>query len=432
MASARALLSLPLPQTVHLGLGSHHAHPPTSLHSTPPPPAPLASILRPLAAESPPQACALYEDFKSATGRAPPSTACAAVLPLYESAGRWQDAVAVPQVVPSAEAFSRALELECRVESWLRLAESERSVRWAGRREAAIHRWRDEVLAASGSGSGSGSGSAGAEGGVAQGSDASLLSALRSVLQLPTEPDAQQGRLEASLLTALRRGRSLPRGVAAKIAYRQVGSEGLLRARALLLRASTSGVRLDSGAYSALCCAHAAMGCNEQSVEIALQAIERGVHLSPSAFLAALAAVRTPDDLRTISSAMGRAPRLHWFRVYSDWAVSNVLAVAGALGIGGEGRRQPALVAATEEEIYLALQVRCARAARTHTHCIAGPMRAHTHTALQVRCARTHTACCCPTTAWLSLSLSLSRARTHSLVQTLARASPIALSDDSS
>ena len=50
-------------------------------------------------------------------------------------------------MTPSANAFSRAPQEQVEQERWLRIAESTRSLRWEGEREAAVGRWRDEVTA---------------------------------------------------------------------------------------------------------------------------------------------------------------------------------------------------------------------------------------------------------------------------------------------
>ena len=115
------------------------------------------------------------------TREAVPAEACTLVLPLYEAMGRWRDALALPHVTPSAAAFSRALEAECEQEAWLRAAESTRSTRWAGRRDAAVTRWREEVLGVAGT-AGANDGGAGSDFALSR-----LREALRSVLQLVSD-----------------------------------------------------------------------------------------------------------------------------------------------------------------------------------------------------------------------------------------------------
>ena len=287
------------------------------------------------------EACKLFERLAAqTTAEELPVEACQIVLPLYEAAGRWRDALNLPHVTPSAYAFSRALELDCDQEAWLRVAESTRSLRWAGRREAAVGRWREEVID-------------GSKGGAA---DGRLRTALRKVLQLdPT--DDQQIDFESRLVTMARDGKPMPRGVAAKLAYQQVGKEALRRARTVLRRAADSGAKLDGQAYSALCTAHAAMGSNQEAASLALEAIEdRQVELSSPAYLAALASVRSPNDLKRLVAGMSSSERMRWMRYYSDSFAGSFLAVTGALGIGGnEGRTVPALARASESEIHTAL-----------------------------------------------------------------------------
>ena len=211
-----------------------------------------------------------------AAGRTASEEMCALVLPLYERAGRWRDALALPHVTPSSFAFSRALEEVCDTEEWLRLAESTRSLRWVGRREAFIRRWRDAALgAADGRG------------------EAALTEALVGVLQLDVE-DRQQRSFAAELARQMQRDDgvregALPMGVAAKIAYRRAGDEALEGARALLRRAEARGATLDGAAYSALCTAHAAMGRDAEVTALAEAAAAKGVHLSPTAYLASSA-----------------------------------------------------------------------------------------------------------------------------------------------
>ena len=97
----------------------------------------------------------LFEELaaaRHAQGTDAPAEACALVLPLYEAAQRWREALNLPHVQPSAYAFSRALELECDQERWLRIAESTRSLRFVGQREAAVARWREEIVAGRGPG----------------------------------------------------------------------------------------------------------------------------------------------------------------------------------------------------------------------------------------------------------------------------------------
>ena len=62
------------------------------------------------------------------------------------------------------------------------------------------------------------------------------------------------------------------------------------------------------------------------------------MHLSSAAYLAALGAVRSTAELRELVSAMGASPRLRWTQTYADGVLGSALAVAGALGIGGDGR----------------------------------------------------------------------------------------------
>ena len=195
-------------------------------------------------------------------------------------------------------------------------------------------------------------------GGSSQGADADqrLRAALRIVLQLDPD-DKQQREFESSVVKLVRESRPLPSGVAAKLAYAQVGREALERAATLLKRASKESVRLDGGAYSAVCCAHAAMpGKESEAVALALEACDKGVHLSPKAYLAALASVRSPSALKELVRGMSQAPRLRWMVAYSIAPVSSMLAIAGALGIGGDGRSVPALRSASEEEVHVALQ----------------------------------------------------------------------------
>jgi hypothetical protein len=223
----------------------------------------------------------------------PDADVCELVLPHYERAKRWREALALPHVQPSAECFSRAIERECNLEAWLRIAETRsdargardgardgangardgangahENARRAERRTAAIARWREHVLV-------------GAPDASACGREA-LRAALRSVLQLealsPSSEGTQQERLEDQLLKTLLKGTpttapigtratpaassavasrapatapattmptaearamvaALPRGVASKIAYHQLGREALERAAALVRRA---------------------------------------------------------------------------------------------------------------------------------------------------------------------------------------------------
>jgi hypothetical protein len=228
----------------------------------------------------------------------PDADVCELVLPHYELAKRWREALALPHVQPSAECFSRAIERECNLEAWLRIAETRsdargardgangardgangahenarRAERRAERRTAAIARWREHVLV----------GAPGTSAVVgACGREAPLRAALRSVLQLealsPSSEGTQQERLEDQLLKTLLKGTpttapigtratpaassavaspapatapvttmptaearamvaALPRGVASKIAYHQLGREALERAAALVRRA---------------------------------------------------------------------------------------------------------------------------------------------------------------------------------------------------
>lgn len=293
------------------------------------------------------EACGVYFDLAAAcesAGTQPPAEACALVLPLYEAAGRWGDAMGLPHVRPSAYTFSRATEAECEQEAWLRVAESTRSVRWAGRRDAAISRWRETVLSSGGGDLGSGSGVG----------DARLRDALRRVLQLDLSDEQQADFLEQQV-GLVRDGAELPRGVAAKLAYQQVGTEALARARTLLARAKVSGVQLDYDAYGALVMAHAAMGRDGETVDLALEALGLGLGLTPSAYPAALGSVRSPNQLRDLVRGMGTNPRLKWINKYSDGVTGSFLAVAGALGIGGDGRDVPALREATDPEIHTGL-----------------------------------------------------------------------------
>ena len=79
----------------------------------------------------------------------------------------------------------------------------------------------------------------------------------------------------------------MPRGVAAKLAYQQVGKEALRRARTVLRRAADSGAKLDGQAYSALCTAHAAMGSNQEAASLALEAGVRQGGAQPRLLLSA-------------------------------------------------------------------------------------------------------------------------------------------------
>ena len=237
----------------------------------------------------------------------PDADVCELVLPHYERAKRWREALALPHVQPSAECFSRAIERECNLEAWLRIAETRsdargardgangardgangahENARRAERRTAAIARWREHVLVGAPDASAVGrealraapdtSAVVGACGREA------LRAALRSVLQLealsPSSEGTQQERLEDQLLKTLLKGTpttapigtratpaassdvasrapatapattmptaearamvaALPRGVASKIAYHQLGREALERAAALVVRA---------------------------------------------------------------------------------------------------------------------------------------------------------------------------------------------------
>ena len=227
----------------------------------------------------------------------PDADVCELVLPHYERAKRWREALALPHVQPSAECFSRAIERECNLEAWLRIAETRsdargardgangardgangahenarRAERRAERRTAAIARWREHVLG----------GAPGTRAVVGACGREALRAALRSVLQLealsPSSGGTQQERLEDQLLKTLLKGTpttapigtratpaassavaspapatapvttmptaearavvaALPRGVASKIAYHQLGREALERAAALVRRA---------------------------------------------------------------------------------------------------------------------------------------------------------------------------------------------------
>jgi hypothetical protein len=230
----------------------------------------------------------------------PDADVCELVLPHYERAKRWREALALPHVQPSAECFSRAIERECNLEAWLRIAETRsdargardgangardgandardgangahENARRAERRTAAIARWREHVLV----------GAPGTSAVVGACGREALRAALRSVLQLealsPSSEGTQQERLEDQLLKTLLKGTpttapigtratpaasshvaspapatapattmptaearamvaALPRGVASKIAYHQLGREALERAAALVRRA---------------------------------------------------------------------------------------------------------------------------------------------------------------------------------------------------
>jgi hypothetical protein len=98
------------------------------------------------------------------------------------------------------------------------------------------------------------------------------------------------------------------------------------------------------------------MGRDAEVTQLTDAAGARGVPLSPSAYLAALGSLRTPAALRSLINSMASTPKLRWLRKYNDAPVSSVLALAGALGIGGEGRDTPALYAASEAEIHAGLQ----------------------------------------------------------------------------
>ena len=231
----------------------------------------------------------------------PDADVCELVLPHYERAKRWREALALPHVQPSAECFSRAIERECNLEAWLRIAETRsgangardgangahENARRAERRTAAIARWREHVLVGAPDASAVGREALRAAPDTsavvgACGREAPLRAALRSVLQLeavsPSSEGTQQERLEDQLLKTLLKGTpttapigtratpaassdvaspapatapattmptaearamvaALPRGVASKIAYHQLGREALERAAALVRRA---------------------------------------------------------------------------------------------------------------------------------------------------------------------------------------------------
>ena len=115
-------------------------------------------------------------------------------------------------------------------------------------------------------------------------------------------------------------------------------------------------MRLKGASYTALICAHAAIGgtdANKAAAALADEACELGEPLGAEGYLASLASVRDTKQLRRLVDAMCGAPRFGWLRRYADSTAASWGALGGALT---GGRRAPALARASAAELRAALQ----------------------------------------------------------------------------